>query len=160
MKSTVQEALDKVEMTYQELNEVANEMTETFFEPVDKIIEELSNINDLSNDMVRDYMIRLALNSYSLSEIKEKSALKAECAEALRKEKYARSFREAAGSAAIKENEALLNSNEQVIIEALYNLVSSLFKTKLDECHRVVDVLKSVLMSRNAEAKLTTNVID
>ena len=160
MRPSVQDALDQVEMTYQELNEVANEMTQSFFEPVNSIIDELSNINDLSNDMVRDYMIRLALNSYSLGEIKEKSALKAECAEALRKEKYARAFREAAGSAAIKENEALLNSSEQVVIEALYNLISSLFKTKLDEAHRVVDVLKSVLMSRNAEAKLTTNVID
>ena len=160
MKPTVQEALDAVEMTYQDLNEVATDMTATFFEPVNKIIDELSDINELSNDMVRDYMIRLALNSYSLAEIKEKSALKAECAEALRKDKYARSFREAAGSAAIKENEAVLNTNEQVIIEALYNLIASLFKTKLDEAHRVVDVLKSVLMSRNAEAKLTTNVID
>lgn len=160
MKPGVQDALDAVEMTYADLNEVANEMTANFFEPINKIIEELRDVNELSNDMVRDYMIRLALNSYSLGEIKEKSALKAECAEALRKEQYAKSFREASGSAAIKENEALLGSNEQVIVEALYNLISSLFKTKLDEAHRVVAVLQSVLMSRNMEAKLTTNVID
>ena len=160
MKPTVQQALENVEMTYQELNEVANEMTSSFFESVNSIINELNDINELSNDDIRNYMIKLALNSYSLAEIKEKSALKAECAEALRKDKYARSFREAEGSAAIKENEAVVNTNEQVVVEALYNLIASLFKTKLDEAHRVVDVLKSVLMSRNAEAKLTTNVID
>ena len=36
---------------------------------------------------------------------------------------------------------------------ALYNLIASLLKTKLDAVHRLVDVLKSILMSRMQEAK-------
>ena len=86
MAINIHDALDTVEMTYAELNEISNDMTKSFFESVDKLIEELGDVNSLDNDVIRDYMIKLALNSYSLSEIKEKSALKAECAEAIRKE--------------------------------------------------------------------------
>ena len=161
MKQSLESALEAVELTYTDLNDVANDMTKSFFEPVDNIVKELEgDINGLDNDAIRDYMIKLALNSYSLSETKEKSALKAECAEALRKETFARSFNTSEGSAVARENNALLQTSDQVVVEALYNLVASLFKTKLDECHRIVDVMKTVLMSRNMEAKLTTNVID
>ena len=37
--------------------------------------------------------------------------------------------------------------------------MSDLFKTSLDEIHRTVDVLKTVLMSRLSEAKLVSNDI-
>ena len=76
------------------------------------------------------------------------------------KEAVARNYIEATGTASAKENEATLNSSSEMVSEALFNLVSSLFKTKSDEIHRVVDTLKSVLMSRNMEAKLTSNTID
>lgn len=161
MKESLENALEAVELTYKDLNEIANDMTRSFFEPVDNIINELQgDINGLDNDSIRDYMIKLALNAYSLGETKEKSALKAECAEALRKESFARSFNTSEGSAVARENNALLQTSDQVVIEALYNLVASLFKTKMDSTHRVIDTLKTVLMSRNMEAKLTTNVID
>jgi hypothetical protein len=35
----------------------------------------------------------------------------------------------------------------------LYNLVANLLKTKLDQLHRLVDALKSILMSRMQETK-------
>ena len=159
-KITLQQALDNVEMTYQELNEIAKDIVSEFFEPVDKIIRELGDINELSNDDLRNYMIKLSLNAYSLSELKEKSAMKAQIAESLRKEAIARNYMEASGTASAKENEATVNSSAEMVSEALFGLVSGLFKSKQDSAHRVVDTLKSVLMSRNMEAKLTTNNID
>ena len=45
---------------------------------------------------------------------------------------------------------------EEILAEEIYTLMANTFKVKLDEIHRVVDTLKSVLMSRMQEAKLTT----
>lgn len=159
-KVSLNDALDRVEMTYQEINEIAKDIVSEFFGQADSLIRELKDLNELDNDSIRNYMIKLSLTSYSLSEVKEKSAMKAEIAETLRKEAVARNYVEATGTASAKENEATLNSSSEMVSEALFNLVSSLFKTKSDEIHRVVDTLKSVLMSRNMEAKLTSNTID
>ena len=47
------------------------------------------------------------------------------------------------------------------MVELLYELISNLLKTKLDELHRLTDTLKSILMSRMQEAKfLNTSVAD
>lgn len=159
-KITLQEALDNVEMTYQELNTIAKDIVSEFFAGADSLIEEVKDVNELDNDAIRSFMIKLSLTSYSLSEVKEKSAMKAEIAESLRKEAMARNYVQASGTASAKENEAMINTSAETVSEALFNLVAGLFKTKQDELHRVVDVLKSVLMSRNMEAKLTTNTID
>ena len=147
-------------MTYQELNTIARDIVSEFFAGADSLIDQVRDVNELDNDAIRSFMIKLSLTSYSLSEVKEKSAMKAEIAETLRKEAVARNYIEATGTASAKENEATLNSSSEMVSEALFNLVSSLFKTKADEIHRVVDTLKSVLMSRNMEAKLTSNSID
>lgn len=159
-KITLNNALENVEITYQELNTIAKEITGEFFDPIDRLFREIQNVNELDNDSLRNYMIKLALASYSLSEVKEKSSLKAELAEALRKEAVAKNYVEAEGTASAKENQAVLNSSSEMVSEALFNLVSNLFKTKQDQCHRTIDVMKSILMSRNMEAKLTTNVVD
>lgn len=159
-KITLQEALDNVEMTYQELNTIAKDIVSEFFAGADSLIEEVKDINELDNDAIRNFMIKLSLTSYSLSEVKEKSAMKAEIAETLRKQAMARNYIEASGTASAKENEATINTSAESVSEALFNLVAGLFKTKQDELHRTIDVLKSVLMSRNMEAKLTSNTID
>ena len=159
-KKSLQEALDEVEMTYAELMDIAKDITSEFFQPIDAIIAKLRDVNVLSNDEIRNYMIQLSLAAYSLGETKEKSALKAEIAEAVRKENFAKNFTLGEGAIAVRENNALIESSAEAVGEALYNLVANLFKTKLDACHRVIDILKAVLMSRNMEAKLTANTID
>lgn len=154
-KGQFQEAMDNVNMVYGDLIKIANDMVTKVAGDTNRIIEEIRNrIETLTNDELRTYMAKLAINSYSFSEIKEKSAFKAQCAEALRKEAYATNFSTAEGSVAAKENTATINTSDEIVVENLYELVASLLKTKLDEIHRVVDVLKTVLMSRLSEAKL------
>ena len=70
-KITLQEALDNVEMTYQELNTIAKDIVSEFFAGADSLIYELKDINELDNDSIRNYMIKLSLTAYSLSEVKE-----------------------------------------------------------------------------------------
>lgn len=157
MKVSLQQALDNTNTVYGQLVEIANDIIESYTTEVDTLINlALNNIENLTNDMIRDLMLKLSLKSYCFSEVKEKSSLKAECAETLRKEAFAKAFNGAEGSVGAKENTAIINTSDEILVESIYTLVSSLFKTKLDEVHRVVDTLKTILMSRMSEAKLVS----
>lgn len=160
-KYNLTDALNNVELVYSDIVDIANEMLDQIFEPINSLIDEIRNSGaNSSTESIRGFMFRLQLKSFEISDTKEKSALKAECAEALRKEKYARIFNEASGTSGIKDNTALLGSSEELVVESLYNLVASLLKTKLDELHRLISVLQSILMSKMQEAKLSMNAID
>ena len=154
MTDKLNEALQNVEMTYGELVEIANSITKPIFEPIDDIVKDVSSrINSMPIDMIRDTMLDLQIKAFEIAETKEKAALKAELAEALQKEKFAVSFTGSDGTAALKDKLAQLATSEETLTEAMYNLVANLFKTKLDQCHRLVDCLKSILMSRMQETK-------
>ena len=150
-------AMAVCDVTYNELVAVANGIIERCTLKLDEVVSTIySGTEGISNEAVRQAMLNLSLLSYSFSEIKEKAAMKAECAEVLRKEKYAKQFNNADGSVASRENTATLNVSEEILVETIYNMVASVLKVKLDEAHRVVDTLKSVLTSRLAEAKLAS----
>lgn len=154
MDTRLNAALNNVETTYGELVGIANEFLDSTFAPIDELVQQINNrINALSVDQIRDYMLTLQLKAYGISELKEKAALKAELAEILQKEHFAISFNGADGSAAVKDKLATVATSADTVTEALYNLIASLLKTKLDSIHRLVDVLKSILMSRMQETK-------
>lgn len=156
MKHSLEEALKNTDTTYNELVEIANKMIKIYADDIDNIIGDVSNnVEHLTNDDIRNVVTKLSLKAYQFGDVKEKSSLKAECAEALRKEAYAKEFSLGDGSVANKDTNATLNISNEIMVEAVYNLVASLFKTKLDELHRIVDTLKTVLMTRLQEAKLT-----
>lgn len=160
-RPNLNEALDKVEMAYSDVVSIANDMLAPLFDPINKLVEEINGrINNFTVEEIRNYMMRLQLRAYEISETKEKSSLKAELAESLRKEKYALTFNKAQGTAGTKDNTALLAASEEIIVESLYKLVANLLKTKLDALHRLVDALKSVLMSKMQEAKLYANALE
>lgn len=154
----VEQALDAVEGTYSEVKEIADDMLNSFFNPVDKIIDSLGkNINTLSAETIRNVILELTFAGYKIGEIKDKTGIKAEIAEALKKEKYATIHNKTEGTVATKENTALLEASPEIVTEILYDLVANLSKTKLDEIHRVVDALKTVLMSRMQEMKINNS---
>lgn len=154
MNKKLETALNNVETTYGELVGIANNMLDPMFRPINDIISKISaSVNAMSIDQIRDNILTLQLKAFEISEIKEKAALKAELAETLQKEKFAVSFNSLEGSAAAKEKLALVETSSEVVSEALYNLVANLLKTKLDQLHRLVDALKSILMSRMQETK-------
>ena len=156
MNDKLQEALTNVETTYKELVEVANDILKDIIGPANKLISEISaNANNLTVEQIRDSILSLQLAAYQLAEIKEKSAMKAELAEALQKEKFAVNFNSFDGSAAVKDKLALVANAPEIASSALYNLIASLLKTKLDSLYRMVDSLKSILMSRMQEAKFS-----
>lgn len=150
-------AMEACDTTYSELVEVANGIIEKCTAKLDASISKIqNNAGNSTTEFIRSSMVELSLMAYSLSEIKEKSAMKAECAEIIRKEKYAKQFNASDGSVALRENQATVNISEEILVETIYNLVASVLKVKLDEVHRVVDTLKSALICRMAETKLAS----
>jgi hypothetical protein len=157
MTSDVRKALTAIDCTYDDLVEVANEIFNTTTKEVDGMMTDAYNdIEKMSNDAIRDLMLRLSLKSYTFSEIKEKSTFKATMGEILRKEAYAKNFNMIEGTVAVRETNATIQTSGEIIAEEIYTLVANMLKTKLDEIHRVVNTLQTVLMTRIQEAKLTT----
>lgn len=160
-RGKLNEAMENAKVTSKQLIDIASGMAKKCTQELDALIEEAkSNVNNLSNDAIRDYILRISLLSYTFSEIKEKSILTAQCSETIRKEEYAKNFTTVEGAVAVKENLATMNITDELLVEEIYDLVSSLLKTKLDESHRIVDALKTILTSRLSESKLmgTTSV--
>ena len=154
MNAKLEDALNNVETTYGELVEIANTMLKPMFDPINNLVSVInSTVNALSIEQIRDYILQLQLKAFEIAETKEKAALKAELAGALQKEKIAISFNRLDGSAAVKDKLALVEASSETVAETLYNLVANLLKTKLDQLHRLVDALKSILMSRMQETK-------
>lgn len=157
MNAQVSKALDNIDIAYDDLIDIANSLCEELLGDINKIMQQAyDNIENLTNEDIRNILLRLSLRSYSFSEIKEKAAFKATLGETLRKEAYAKSFNQTEGTVAVRENTSIINTSAEILAEEIYTLVSNMFKVRLDEIHRVVDTLKSVLMSRMQEAKLTT----
>lgn len=154
-KYDLNEALDNVELAYNEVIDIANESVAELTGDLDTLLESVyNNIENLTNDGIRDVLLKLSLRAFSFSGIKDKAAFKATLAESLRKEAYAKHYNTLGGTVSSRDSQATLSISNEIIVEHIYNLTASLFKTKLDQVHRVVDTLKTVLMSRLSEAKL------
>lgn len=157
MIKNINEALNNVDMTYDELIDIVDDIFKPIVEDINIIIKDVdSNAENMTNEQLRNSLLRLSLKAFSLSDIKEKSAFKAELAETIRKEAYAKTFNQSEGTVASKENNAIISVSDEIVTEEIHNLLSQLFKTKLDEVHRVIDAMKTVLMSRLSEAKLVS----
>ena len=159
MRIELQKALDNVEMTYSEIAEIANELITEYTADISSIIDYISkNTEKLTNDDIRSLMLRLSVKAYSFGDVKEKSIIKAQCAEMIRKEAYAKEFNNQDGSVASKDSNATLAISNEIVSEAVYDLVASLFKTRMLEIQRMVDTLKTILTSRLSEAKLSSAI--
>lgn len=157
MKGKLKEALSNIDMMYNDLVEIANKIVIIYTKDIDDLVSNAyNNVNNLSNEDIRQLMLKLSLKSYSFGDTKEKSSLKSKCAETIKKEAYAIKFNEIDGTVAYKENTATIEISDEIVSNAIYDLVANLFRTRLDEIHRVVDSLKSVLVSRMQEAKLSS----
>ena len=157
MNAQVSKALDNIDLAYNDLIDIANDICEDVSGDLNEMIQSAyNNIENLTNDYIRQLLLKLSLRSYSFSEIKDKSAFKATLGETLRKEAYAKAFNLTEGTVAVRENTSIINTSAEIVAEEIYTLVANIFKTRLDEIHRVVDTLKSVLMSRMQEAKMAS----
>lgn len=159
MKESLEQALNNVELVYNDVKELANDLIKEYTSDITNLINYIAdNLENLTNDDLRNLILKLSIKAYSFGDIKEKAGIKAEIAEMLKKEKYATEFNKADGSVAARENISILNISEEVVTQAIYDLVAGMYKVKLDEIRRMIDSLKVVLTSRLSEAKLSATL--
>lgn len=155
MSIKIDQANNDVNEIYFQLSDAAKETIGEIVKPIDDIVKELSKgINLFSNTELWDFQLRLGIESYKLANIKEQSSLKEACAEALYKEGLAKSYAEAIGAAETKKQASILASIEKQAVSMLYSSISGILKAKLDEAHRLVNIIQNIQISRAAEAKL------
>lgn len=158
MTDKLSKALEQVNITYQDIIGIANEMIADIVSPLNTLIDTIgSDINALSVDELKNNMWELQYITYRVVDVKEKALFKAQISEALTKEAYATQLIGADGTVALKQNLALINTSEETIVEILFTYISSQLKAKTDQAHRLVDIMKSILMARMQEAKLAMN---
>lgn len=157
ISSKLQDALNNVEMTYDQLRDIADNMVREYSANLDKLVAQVSNIENLSNDALREIGLKIVLESYSFSEVVEKAGFKAKAAELLRKEKYSNIFNKEEGAIAARDNQTLVQISEEFVAEALYDLVANLFKNKRTEIRYIVDMFKVAITTRSSETRLTMN---
>lgn len=150
--------MDDIQAIYSSLNSQAKQIVKEYTAPIDSIIKQISNnINELTNEDIRRLELQLSLRAYDLGDLKDKTNIAAEIAEIVEDETIADAYNTAAGTNEQRKNIAILASSKEKAVAKLYKLISSQIKTKLDEAHRVVDTLKSILISRASDRKLTDN---
>ena len=155
MSVKIDQVNNDVNEIYFQLSDAAKETIGEIVKPIDDIVKELSKgINLFSNTELWDFQLRLGIESYKLANIKEQSSLKEACAEALYKEGLAKSYAEATGAAETKKQASILASIEKQAVFMLYTSISGILKAKLDEAHRLVNIIQNIQISRAAEAKL------
>ena len=155
MSVKIDQVNNDVNEIYFQLSDAAKETIGEIVKPIDNIVKELSKgINLFSNTELWDFQLRLGIESYKLANIKEQSSLKEACAEALYKESLAKSYAEATGAAETKKQASILASIEKQAVSMLYSSISGILKAKLDEAHRLVNIIQNIQISRAAEAKL------
>lgn len=155
MSIKIDQANNDVNEIYFQLSDAAKETIGEIVKPIDDIVKELSKgINLFSNTELWDFQLRLGIESYKLANIKEQSSLKEACADALYKEGLAKSYAEATGAAETKKQASILASIEKQAVSMLYSSISGILKAKLDEAHRLVNIIQNIQISRAAEAKL------
>ena len=155
MSVKIDQVNNDVNEIYFQLSDAAKETIGEIVKPIDNIVKELSKgINLFSNTELWDFQLRLGIESYKLANIKEQSSLKEACAEALYKESLAKSYAEATGAAETKKQASILASIEKQAVFMLYTSISGILKAKLDEAHRLVNIIQNIQISRAAEAKL------
>lgn len=156
MAKDLNSALTEVEMTYDQIEQIANDIIREPFGHINQLVSDIQvNINSMSIDAIRDAMVKLQVGIFQISEIRDRAAARAQCAESLRKEAYSASFLRQEGTAGQKDASATIDISDRIVTECLYELVSNLVKTKIDQGLRLIDTLKSVLMSRMQEAKIS-----
>jgi len=159
--NTFEEALENTNKTNEQIGQLATQIVKQYSTDVDNIISHVTDhVNELDNNALRALVTDLSFKAFSLAEAKEYSSLKSEVSRALMNEVQATEFNATTGTVDARKNASLLNSQNEQLVKILCDTVSGLLKVKLDEAHRIVDTLKTVILSRNTEARINADIND
>lgn len=145
----------KLTEMYKEIQPIVESVVNKQSKEIDSIINKIKkDLTTMTNKELQNYMLQLSIETYYFSHIKDMSVLKQECALALAKEAQANIFNGTVGTQAVRNNQSIIDTLDKQTVNMLYAAVANNLRSKLDEAHRIVNVLSNVLISKNAEAKL------
>ena len=151
----INEAKKQVSETYAMLKPIVKETVSKNTKELDSIVNKVKkNLTTMTNKELQDYMLQLSIETYYFSERKDMSLLMQECAVALSKGTLADIYNRTTGTQAYRNNRAIVDSMDKQTVAIIQSAIANCMKSKLDEAHRIVSVLSSVLISKNAENKL------
>ena len=151
----IKDAKREVADSYKMLQPIIDEIVKKHSKEIDGIINKIKkNLSNLTNKELQDLMLQLGVETYYFSYYKDMSILKQEIALALVKSSQAEVYNSTTGTQQARTNQALVDTVDKQIVNVLYNAISNNMKSKLDEAHRMCNILSGVLISKNAEAKL------
>lgn len=151
----IENAKQEVAEVYKSLQPIVKEVVSKQSKEIDFIIDKIKkNLTTMTNKELQDYMLQLSIETYYFSQIKDLSVLKQECAIAVSKGAQADIFNKTVGTQVVRSNQAVIDSMDKQVVSMLQSAVANCMKSKLDEAHRMVNVLSNVLISKNAENKL------
>lgn len=158
---SIDDSLKEVNDVYKQLIPMVDDVVSKNTKEVDAIFKNIKkDLTNLTNKELQDYMLQLTVEAYYLTSIKDSSTLKQECALTLLKTGQANIFNGTAGTQNARNNQAIVDTLDKQVVNVLYNAITNRFKSKLDEIHRMINVLSNVLISKNAEAKLRGGIKD
>lgn len=148
-------AKKQVKETYDLLRPIVKETVAKNTKEIDSLISKIkTNLTTLTNKELQDYMLQLSIETYYFAERKDMSLLMQECAIAMSKGAQADIFNSTVGTQAVRSNQAIIDSMDKQTVAMIQGAIANCMKSKLDEAHRMVNVLSNVLISKNAENKL------
>lgn len=155
MTINIDDSTKEVTTMYDLLKPIVNDTVASYSKDIDSLIKTIkNNVTTATNKELQDYMARLSIEAYYFSETKDLSTLQQDCANILYKTKQADVYILTPGTQAARANQAVIDTQDKQIVAAIYAAVANRLKSKLDEAHRLINVLSNILISRNAEAKL------
>lgn len=151
----VNTAKKEVSGVYNAIKPIVKETIAKNTKEIDGIIKKIrNNLTTLTNKELQDYMLQLSIELYDFTERKDMSVLMQDCAIAVSKNVQANVFNSTAGTQAVRSNQAIIDSMDRQVVVMIQSAVANGMKSKVDEAHRIVNILSNVLISKNAENKL------
>ena len=99
-------------------------------------------------------MLELQIEVYTFAPVKDLATFRQDLAKTLSNEAQANAYNETLGTQEYRRNQAILNTVDKQAVKLLYDAIANQMKTKIDEAHRMINVLQNILISRSADAKL------
>lgn len=148
----------EVNELYKQLKDAAVESVNAMTATLDGMIKQLeSGVGTMSNSELWDMQMKLGVETYKLGIAKEQSSLKSTCSDAFYKLSLAQSFCSIDGAQETKKQKSIADNIETQAVAMIYSTASSILKTKMDEAHRIVNIIQSILISRASDAKNSGN---
>lgn len=149
------EANKLLKEAYDELAPLIKETVDKHSRHIDEVIKKIDRDaeNTMTNKELRQIMLELQIEVYRFAPIKDLAAFRQDLAKTLSNEAQANAYNDSLGTQEYRRNQAILQTVTQQAVKLLYDAIANQMKTKIDEAHRMINVLRDILISRSADAK-------